>query len=315
MDNPFPYTDSNKRYHTQSYYLKKRFGCKVMKISLNGDMTCPNIDGTKGTGGCAFCKAGSSRFGGDPAKSIREQFEGIRAVEEKKWGRGMYIAYFQANSNTYCTVEKLRRLTDEALNLPRVAGISISTRPDCIPTDMEEFLAQLSQRTYLVVELGLQTIHDETAAKLNRCHTCADFTDAVQRLSAHGINICAHIINGLPGETSDMMTDTARFIAALPLHSVKIHLLHILRGIRLAAEYERGAFTAMTREDYVRTVVSQLEVLPPEFVIERLTGDGAWSEVIAPLWSLKKMQVLNEIDKLMAREDTWQGKKHNERKQ
>ncbi|MBQ5316065.1 MAG: TIGR01212 family radical SAM protein [Oscillospiraceae bacterium] len=307
VDNPFRFSDTNKRYLTQSYYLKQRFGQKVMKISLNGGFTCPNIDGTKGTGGCAFCSAGSGRFAGDPHKSITEQFEDIRRSLEPKWGRGLYIPYFQSNTNTYCTVGKLSRLTDEALSQPDVVGLAISTRPDCISDDMLSFLSELSDRTYLTVELGVQTIHDSTAVMLNRCHTYGDFLRTADRLYSKGILFCAHIIDGLPGETFDMMMQTAEAMAKLPLHSIKIHLLHVLKGTRLADSYMREEFSVMTLEDYVETVCSQLEVLPPELIIQRLTGDGAKGELIAPLWSMKKFVVLNEIDKYLASHGSMQG--------
>lgn len=303
----FPYSDTNKRYHTLDYYLRHRFGCKVVKVSLNGGFTCPNIDGTKGTGGCAFCTEGSGHFAGDPLEPIATQLRKGRDLLTDKWGECPCIAYFQANTNTYCTVDKLRRLTDEALACPDVVGIAISTRPDCIPDDMLAFLTELSQRTFLTVELGLQTIHDGIALRLGRCHTYGDFTDAVDRLHAKGIDICAHIIDGLPGETFDMMMQTAEAVARLPLHSVKIHLLHILRGTRLAADYERGIYIPLTMDEYVDIVCSQLQVLPPSFVIERITGDGAKADLIAPLWSLRKRSVLNAIDKRLAALDTMQG--------
>ena len=306
-ENRFRFSDTNKRYHTQSYYLRQRFGQKVMKISLSGGFTCPNIDGTKGTGGCAFCSAGSGRFAGDPHKSISEQFEDVRRSLEPKWGKGLYIPYFQANTNTYCPVHVLRGMTDEALSQPDTVGIAISTRPDCISDDMLMFLQELSQRTYLTVELGVQTIHDSTAAALNRCHTYDDFLRTADRLYSKDILFCAHIIDGLPGEDSDMMMQTAEAMAQLPLHSIKIHLLHVLKNTRLADMYARGEFDVMTLEQYVDIVCAQLEVLPETLIIQRLTGDGAKDELIAPLWSLKKFVVMNEIDKRLAAKDSMQG--------
>ena len=312
ISHSFPYSDTNKRYHTQDYYYRHRFGCKTVKISLNGGFTCPNIDGSKGRGGCAFCTEGSGHFAGDPRLSVREQFEAGVKLTEKKWGgrECLYIPYFQANTNTYCPVSKLERLTDEALSCEKTVGIAVSTRPDCIAPDMLDFLADLSQRTYLTVELGLQTIHDDTARRINRCHTYADFLDAAHRLHSKGILFCVHIIDGLPGEDRQMMMDTALALAKLPVHSVKIHLLHVLRGTPLAGEYERGEYVPLTKDGYIDIVCSQLEVFPPEFVIERLTGDGAKDDLMAPLWSRDKRSVLNGIDKCLAARGTMQGMRY-----
>ena len=292
---------------TLNQYLRERFGQKIYKIAINGGFTCPNIDGTKGSGGCAFCSAGSGRFAGDPHRSITEQFETVRRSLEPKWGKGLYIPYFQANTNTYCPVPVLARMTDEALSLPGTVGIAISTRPDCISGDMLRFLQELSQRTYLTVELGVQTIHDATAAMLNRCHTYDDLLRTAERLYSRDILFCAHIIDGLPGEDFDMMMQTAEAMAALPLHSIKIHLLHVLKNTHLADMYARGEFDVLSLDGYVDIVCSQLEVLPETLIIQRLTGDGAGDELIAPLWSMKKFVVMNEIDKRLAATDSMQG--------
>lgn len=307
-DNPFPYSDSNKRYLTQSYYLKRRFGKKVMKISLNCGFTCPNIDGSKGHGGCSFCLSGSGEFGGGRGRPVAEQFIEVKTRMNRKWSDGLYIPYFQANSNTYAPVTRLRELFEEALRQENVVGLAVSTRPDCIGDDVLELLSEFAERTYLTVELGLQTVHDKTAERLNRCHGYEDFLRCVTRLHGCGINVCAHIINGLPGEDFGMMLETAKTLARLPIHEVKIHLLHILRGTRLAEEYLRGEFSLPTLEEYVRIVCAQLEVLPPEVIIGRVTGDGGRDVLIAPLWSLKKFVVMNEIDKLLAGENRWQGR-------
>lgn len=301
-------SDTNKRYYTQSYYLKKRFGCKVMKISLNCGFTCPNIDGTKGTGGCTYCSSGSGDFAGDPHLSVREQFEQVKEKMNLKWHEGLYIPYFQANTNTYGPLEKIRSMVEEALSLENVVGIAISTRPDCIADDVLEYLAELSKRTYLTVELGLQTIHDETALRINRCHTYRDFIDCYERLDKVGINVCVHLINGLPGETHEMMLESAREMSKLHLHSIKLHLLHIIKGTPMAAEYLSGKFTAMTLEEYVRIVCDQLEIFPPDLIIQRVTGDGSRDTLIAPLWSMKKFVVMNEIDKELVRRNSWQGR-------
>ena len=312
MSSPFVYSDTNKRYHTQSYYLKQRFGKKVIKISLNGGFTCPNIDGTKGTGGCIYCSAkGSGDFGGDPLKPLSEQFSSVRKSLLDKWSDALYIPYFQANTNTYAPVKKLRALFEEALEFEGVVGLAVSTRPDCISVEAADYLAELSERTYLTVELGLQTIHDKTAALINRCHTYKDFLEGYEKLRSRGINVCVHIINGLPGENREMMLETVRELAKLDIHSIKIHLLHIIKGTRLAELYEAGGFEAMTMEKYISVVCDQLELLPPEVVIQRLTGDGDRSTLIAPRWSLDKKSVMNGIDLELVRRDSMQGKKYS----
>lgn len=306
---PFPYSDTNKRYHTQSYYLKKRFGCKVMKISLNCGFTCPNIDGTKGIGGCTYCSEGSGEFAGSPALSVTEQFESVKKKMNEKWHEGLYIPYFQANTNTYGPLSKIRAMTEEALALENVVGISISTRPDCISDEVLDYLAELHKKTYLTVELGLQTIHDKTAEMINRCHTYADFLRCYERLRKKDINVCVHLINGLPGEDFDMMMRSAEEMSRLELHSIKLHLLHVMKGTKLAESYAKGEFETLTLDEYANIICSQLEILPPELIIQRVTGDGGKDVLVAPLWSLKKFTVMNEIDKKLAVCNSWQGKK------
>ena len=310
MDNPFPFSDTNKRYHTQSYYLKQRFGCKVMKISLNCGFTCPNIDGTKGVGGCTYCSAGSGEFAGQPWQTVTEQFRQIKEQMNKKWSEGLYIPYFQANTNTYGSVERVRFLTEEALNQENVVGISISTRPDCVSEEMADYLGALAQRTYLTVELGLQTVHDKTADMINRCHSYSDFLACYEQLRKRSINVCVHLINGLPGEDFDMMMQSAYEMSRLELHSIKLHLLHILRGTVMAEQYSRGEIIPMTLEEYRDIICAQLEIFPPELIIQRVTGDGGRDSLLAPMWSLKKFTVMNEIDKKLAADNSWQGKKY-----
>ena len=307
-DNPFEYSSDNKRYQTYSYYLKKRFGKKVMKIPLNVDLGCPNRDGTKGCGGCKFCSAQKSgEFAGDPQDDILTQFAKVREKMAQKWSQGLYIPYFQAGSNTYAPVERLREMYETALSVENCAGLSIATRADCIDEQKAELLGEIAKRTYLTVELGLQTVHDETALAMNRCHTFADFLKGYELLRKNGVNVCVHIINGLPGETHEMMLETARQLSRLDLHSIKIHLLHVLKGTQLAQMYERGEFEVMGLEEYVETVCDQIELLPKELIIQRVTGDGAKDELVAPLWSLKKFCVMNEIDKELGRRNSYQG--------
>ncbi|MGN1113876.1 MAG: TIGR01212 family radical SAM protein [Oscillospiraceae bacterium] len=314
MINPFKYSDDNKRYQTYNYYLRHRFGKKVFKVSLNADLGCPNRDGTKGVGGCIFCSAKmSGDFAGNPEEDILEQYTEIREQMSKKWEDALCIPYFQAGSNTYADVETLRKMYTTALSLENAVGLSIATRADCITEEIADLLQEFSQKTYLTVELGLQTIFDETALLCNRCHTYADFLKGFDMLKKRGINVCVHIINGLPGESQDMMVETARTVGNLGIHSIKIHLLHILKGTELAEMYKQGQVKAMERDDYVNVVCNQLEVLPEDVIIQRVTGDGAKDDLIAPLWSLKKFCVMNEIDKELVRRNSYQGLKSDKK--
>ena len=308
--NRFEFSDDNKRYHTYNYYLKHRFGQKVFKVPLNVDLGCPNRDGTKGVGGCIFCSEKmSGDFAGNPWDDIETQFNQIRAKMHNKWQEGLYIPYFQAGSNTYSDVETLKRMYETALSFENVVGLSIATRADCITEEIADLLQDISKRTYLTVELGLQSVHDETARLCNRCHSYEDFLKGFEMLKSREINVCVHIINGLPFESREMMIETAETVGRLGIHSIKIHLLHILKGTRLGEMYENGDFEALEMEDYVDIVCEQLERLPEDVIIQRVTGDGAKDDLIAPLWSLKKFCVMNEIDKKMARENLCQGDK------
>lgn len=309
MENTFRYSNDNKRYHTWNYHLHQKFGCKVFKVALNGGFTCPNIDGTKGYGGCIYCSGGSGDFAGDPSHTILAQFEEVKARMHKKWHEAKYIPYFQAHTNTYAPAHVLRERFEGVLAKENVVGISIATRADCLKDDVLDYLSELNERTYLIVELGLQTIFDKTGDLINRCHTYAEFLEGYEKLQRRNINVCVHLIDGLPYETQDMMIESAKAVAALRPHCVKLHLLHVLKNTRLAEMYENGDFPLMTLEEYVDTIVKQLEVFPEETIIQRLTGDGGRDSLIGPLWSLKKFVVLNEIDKLMIKRDTFQGAK------
>lgn len=312
MENNFKYSDDNKRYHTWNYHLRHKFGGKVMKIALNAGFTCPNIDGTKGYGGCTYCSdTGSGDFAGNPEDGIVRQFEDVKARMAKKWHEGKYMPYFQAHTNTYAPAEVLRQRFEPVLRQPGVVGISIATRADCLNEDVLEYLDELNNRTYLVVELGLQSIFDSTGEKINRCHTYAEFLDGYEKLRQRNINVCVHLINGLPGETKEMMIESARQTATLMPHCVKLHLLHIIKGTKMAQDFYDGKIEPMTRDDYIDVIVHQLEVFSEETVIQRLTGDGGRDILIAPEWSLKKFVVLNEIDKLMLKRNTYQGRLFN----
>lgn len=309
MENPFRYSNTNKRYHTFTYFLEQKFGRKVAKISLDAGFTCPNIDGSKGVGGCTYCSArGSGDFAGDQSLSLREQFEQVRQVMNQKWPDAVYIPYFQAHTNTYAPLEVLKEKFEEALSFPDVMGLAIATRADCITDEIADYLGELAQRTYLEVELGLQSVHDVTGERINRCHSYADFLEGYQKLVDRGINICVHIIDGLPGEDREMMLETARRLSHLHLHSIKIHLLHVLKGTVMEQQLAQGQFRLLTREEYVGIVCDQLELLPPQMVIQRVTGDGERESLVGPEWSLKKLCVMNEIDKELVRRNSFQGK-------
>lgn len=313
MENKFKYSNDNKRYHTWNYHLQQRFGGKVFKVALNGGFTCPNIDGKKGVGGCVYCSSsGSGDFAGDVTHSILTQFEEVKERMHKKWHEAKYIPYFQAHTNTYAPASVLRERFEPVLAQENVVGISIATRADCLEDDVLDYLSELNERTYLVTELGLQSIFNETGERINRCHSYEEFLEGYEKLRKRNINTCVHLINGLPGETTDMMLESARAVAELRPHCVKLHLLHVLKNTRLADMYARGEFELMSLEDYVETIVNQLEAFPPETVIQRLTGDGGRDFLIGPMWSLKKFVVLNEIDKLMIKRDTYQGAKCSE---
>lgn len=308
FENPFKYSDDNKRYHTYNYYLKHRFGKKVFKVPLNVDLGCPNRDGTKGVGGCKFCSAKlSGDFAGDPGDDIITQFYQMTEKMSNKWKNGLFIPYFQAGSNTYGDIETLREMYYTALNLENTVGLSVATRADCIDEEKAEILGELAKKTYLTVELGLQTVHDKTALAMNRCHTFEDFMKGYELLRRNNVNVCVHIINGLPGESREMMLETARVLSGLDIHSIKIHLLHIIKGTQLAEMYKLGEFAAMEKEDYVNTVCDQIELLPETVTIARVTGDGAKADLIAPLWSLNKKSVMNAIDKELGRRNSYQG--------
>lgn len=312
MENKFKYSLDNKRYHTWNYHLQQKFGSKVFKVALNAGFTCPNIDGSKGVGGCTYCSSsGSGDFAGDPTHSILTQFDEVKTKMHQKWSDAKYIPYFQAHTNTYASASVLRERFEPVLSQKDVVGISIATRADCLEDDVLEYLSELNERTYLIVELGLQTIFDETGDIINRCHTYAEFLEGYEKLRKRNINICVHLIDGLPNETKEMMVKSAEAVAALRPHCVKLHLLHILKNTKIAEQYANGDFELLTLEEYVDIIVSQLEVFHEETIIQRLTGDGGRDTLIGPLWSLKKFVVLNEIDKLMVKRDTYQGARYN----
>ena len=304
----FKYSDSNKRYHTLDYFYKHKFNSRVFKVSLNAGFTCPNIDGKCGYGGCIYCSSlGSGEFAGNQNDDLVTQFNEIKDMISKKWPNSLYIGYFQANTNTYAPVNILKEKYETILKLDNVVGLNIATRADSITDECLDYLEELNKKTYLTIELGLQTIHEDTSKLINRCHTLECFYDMVQKLRARNINVVVHIINGLPFETKDMMIETVKYLNNLDIQGIKIHMLSILKNTSLEKLYNKTKFHVLTKEEYVDIVCDQLEYLRPEIVINRITGDPKKEDLIEPDWLIKKFCVLNDIDKEMKRRDSYQG--------
>lgn len=303
----FAFSSDNKRYHTLNYYFKKNFGKKFYKAVIDCGLTCPNIDGKKGTGGCIFCDGGSGYFT-DGSISVTEQLKAETERIFAKNGKVPVIAYFQANTNTYAPAEKLRSIYSEALKFPDIEGISIGTRADCLSDDVIELLCEINSEINMTVELGLQSVHEDTIKLINRCCTHAEFLEGYYKLKEKNIRTCLHIINGLPYETAEMMIETAEQTAVLKPEAVKLQMLHVIKGTKLAEMYRNGSINLLSRDEYIDIVVRQLELLPPETVIERITGDGDKRKLVAPLWSADKIAVLGGIDKKLAALDTYQGR-------
>lgn len=297
-----------KRYNTFSEELKRIFGCKVQRISLDAAFSCPNRDGSLGSDGCIFCGGqGSGSYGIRRDLTISAQLEDGKEVMRRKYRAFKFLAYFQAYSNTYAAVDHLRELFSEALSVPDVAGLVIATRPDCLPDDVLDYLKDLSSQTYLWLELGMQSMYDRSLKLINRRHDHNCTVDSVRRAKSRGLRICVHIILGLPGETRDEMLAVAGELNRLGVDGVKLHLLHVMKGTVLAEMYGRGEVQLLDRDEYAGLVCDFLELLDPSVLIHRLTGDGGHANLIAPLWSLKKFEVLNLIDAEMERRGTRQG--------
>ena len=307
----FKYSNTNKRYYTLDYFYKNKFNSKVFKVSLNAGFTCPNKDGKVGTKGCIYCsKSGSGEYAGNVNKDIVTQFNEVKEMMLKKWPEAKYIGYFQANTNTYAPVEVLKEKYEPILKQKDVVGLNISTRPDSITEECLDYLEELSKRTFLTVELGLQTIHEKTSILINRCHTLECFKNMVLKLRGRNINVVVHIINGLPYETKEMMIDTVKYVSDLDIQGIKIHALSILKNTELAKLYEKEKFKVLTRDEYIDIVCTQLEYLREDIVVNRITGDPMVSELIEPKWLTNKTTILNDIDKLMKQRDTYQGTKY-----
>ncbi len=304
----FEYTLDNKRYHTLNYFYKNKFGIKVFKVSLNGGFSCPNLDGTLGYGGCIYCsKSGSGEFGGDIHKSLTEQFMEIKEVVNKRHIPCKYIGYFQARTNTYAPVDVLRKKYEEVLKIDDVIGLNIATRCDAISDECLDYLEELNKRTFLTIELGLQTIHKKTTEIINRCHTLDEFDEMVKKLRERNINVLVHIINGLPFESEEMMLDTVRHLNKLDIQGIKIHMLHIIKDTEMARLYEKTKFHILSKEEYIDIVIKQLELLNSKIVINRITSDPDKDLLVEPKWLCDKCQLLNDIDKEMKKRNTYQG--------
>ena len=306
----FKYTLDNKRYHTLNYYFKNRYGKKTFKVSLNGNFSCPNKINGKG---CIFCsRLGSGDFAGNKEKDLITQFNEVKTIMEKKWPDSYYIGYFQANTNTFAPLEVLKEKYEQILSLPNVVGLNIATRSDAITNECYDYLEELSKRTNLIVELGLQSIHEKTLKLINRGHDLQNFEQAVKELQKRNIEVIVHIINGLPNETKEDMIETVKYLNNLKIDGIKIHMLHIIENTDLADYYKENPFHILTKEEYIDIVVSQLEYLSPEIVIHRITGDPKKEDLIEPTWLLKKFCVLNDIDKELVKRNTYQGAKTKE---
>ena len=301
----FLYSLDNKRYHTLNYFFRNKFGSKVFKVALNAGFTCPNYK----NGGCIYCSHGSGN--NYQEMDLVEQFNLVKIPLERKWPNSKYIAYFQANTNTYAPLSVLKEKYEQVLNIPNVYGLDIATRSDALSEEILDYLSELNKRTFLIVELGLQSMHEDTLKFIRRGHDLKNFEEAVKKLKERNIFVVVHIINGLPYETKEMMIETVKYLNTLGIDGIKIHMLYISTGTPLALIYKDHPFPLLTKEEYIDIVCEQLEYLDPKIVIMRITGDPIKEELIAPTWLVKKFCVLNDIDKEMKKRDIYQGDKVN----
>ena len=291
-------------YNNLSDYYKNKFGCKVVKLSFNGGFNCPNR--LNGGTGCIFC-SGSYEYAGNVNKSLKEQYEEQKKMMDNKWPNAKYIAYFGSFTNTFDTVDNLRKRFEEVLSFPNVIGLSIGTRSDCISDECLEYLKELNKRTFLTVELGLQSSFDKTLRFINRGHDKNNFTECVKRLKKENINVVVHIINGLPGETEEMMLENIRYINSLGIDGIKIHNLFIVKNTKLAEMYLNKPFKLLSRDKYIDIVCKQLRLLNPKIVVHRLTGDPKKEDLIEPAWAIKKIDILNGVVKKLKKDKAYQG--------
>lgn len=298
----------DKRYNSLNYFLREKFGEKVFKISLDAGFSCPNRDGTISSGGCVFCsERGSGDFAGNRCFSITNQFEDIKEMMSKKWKNGKYIAYFQAYTNTYADINTLREKYEEAVSQEGTVALAIATRPDCLSEEVLNLIEEFNDRVYTWVELGLQTVHDNTAKLINRGYSLNVFEEALENLNRRKIDVVVHIIFGLPGETEEQMLETVKYISHKKVKGVKFHLLHLMKNTPLEVLYNKGILKFLEQEQYIDLICRSITLLPPEVVIHRLTGDAPRNLLIGPKWSLKKWEVLNAIDKELNDKDLYQG--------
>ena len=313
MENLFPYSFNEKRYHTFNYYLKTRYHGKVSKVILDAGFTCPNRDGSKGVGGCIFCSSsGSGDSNLAKEKDIYSQYLENKKVMDNKWPNALYIPYFQSFSNTYGPLEKIKTMLEPFIHLDEVAEIAIATRCDCLDEERITYLDSLCEYKQIWLELGLQTSNDKTGEIINRKHSFKQFRDTLLRLGKTRIKVCVHVMDGLPFESKEDMLKTVEDIAHLPFDGIKIHMLHIIKDTTLAKMHEFHNYELISREEYIELVVKQLELLRPEVVVQRLTGDPIKEDLIAPMWLLNKTTILNDIDKLMRKLDTYQGSRYEQ---
>ena len=300
---------AEKHYNTLNNYYRKKYQKNVFKVALNAGFTCPNIDGTVASGGCTFCSwMGSGDFAGDKHDPLKKQFALVKEQMHKKWQDGYYIAYFQANTNTHAPLPRLKEIYEEAITLdPNIVMISLGTRPDSLPDDVLDYLAELNQRMPVQVELGLQTIHQKTSDLINRAHDLKTFDDAVKKLNARGLEVVVHIINGLPTETKEMMLDTVKHLNTLPIQGIKIHMLHLMEKTKMGYDYLKNPWHLLTLDEYVDITVDQLLWLRKDIIVHRVTGDAPEDMLIAPLWTKKKFVVSNQIDKKLRKLNLFQG--------
>ena len=302
----FNKTLDNKRYHTLNYYYENKFHNKVCKVSLNGNFSCPNY---KNNRGCIFCSlSGSGEFGGDKNEPLNVQFDKVSKMMLKKWPNAKFIAYFQANTNTYAPLNILKEKYETAVGFDNVIGISIATRCDAISDEVLDYLDELNKKTFLTVELGLQSMHKKTLSLINRGHDLKSFESMVKKLQQRKINVVVHIINGLPYETKEDMINTAKYLNSLNIDGIKIHMLYILKNTKLADMFNKDKFHILTKEEYIDIVCDQLTYLNENIVIHRITGDPKIDDLIEPKWLVKKFCVLNDIDKEMKKRNIYQGK-------
>ena len=310
--------DATKRYHTWNTALRQQFGAKLFKVPIDAGFDCPNRDGTVARGGCTFCSVSGS---GDmilaPSEPLPTQFTREIARMHEKWPKvDQYLVYFQNFTNTHGPLALIKERFEQVLKQPGVVGISIGTRPDCLPEDVVAYLAELNQRYYLWVELGLQTTYDTTSQQINRAHDYQTYLDGVAKLRRHNIRVCTHLINGLPGETPDMMIENVRrTVLDSDIQGIKLHLLHLMSNTKMVRDYVEGRLKLMEKDAYISVICDQLELIPPEIVIHRLTGDAPRESIIGPMWSLKKWEVLNAIDAELIRRNSHQGKQNSRLKE